>query len=275
MFTIEVRAGVCNVLKSFITALSIGPTNIRPRKDLHHPADYSEVLDDIHISHGSHEYWQPFASCRFLILAEEDSDQQHLDNDFNRTYIRDIHEFNPKLTHLFADKAIDWFYDRTLICEKVFNRIMNGIDKIIWKPIVLSEVDRVTSSFIHPVLSINIRTWTHAYDPPNLSSLTSEPGKRQYNFDVYKAAIEQFLPDCKSIFLSIDNETKLAPYIELLKDYKVITYINPSNISYLQYSVSSMLISSKCDFLVCNRLSTFSECIWWFSRCKQKVIPLF
>ena len=48
-------------------------------------------------------------------------------------------------------------YQAELIKNKVFNRIMSGIDKIIWKPVVLSEVDRVTSSFIHPVLSINIR----------------------------------------------------------------------------------------------------------------------
>jgi len=43
----------------------------------------------------------------------------------------------------------------------------------------------------------------------------------------------------------------------------------------MQYSTATMLIASKCDMLVCNRLSTFSECIWWFGGCKAETIPVF
>lgn len=275
MFTIEILTGLGNVLKSFITALTIGPTNIRCRTDLWHPTNYSEILDDSHICKGKHEYGHPFTSCRLLILASEASEQAHLDNEFNRTNIIDVAVSYPDLAYLFAEKNIDWFYDRSLICDRVFNRIMSGIDKIKWRPEVLSELGRVQAQFIHPVLSVNIRTWTHKYDPPNLTSRTDEPGKRTYNFETYKTAIERFLPDCKSIFISTDNDNVLPEYLELLKDYTVIIYNQPKHMTHLQYSAVNILLSSKCDYLVCNRLSTFSECIWWFSRCRQKVIPVF
>jgi hypothetical protein len=274
-FTIEVLTGLGNVLKSFITALSIGPTNIRCRKDLWHPTNYREILDDSHICFRGEDYGHPFTSCRLLILASEGGEQKHLDNEFNRTNIIDVAVIYPDLKHLFAEKNIDWFYDRSLISDKVFNRIMSAIEKIKWRPEVLTEVERVQAQFIHPVLSINIRTWTHKYDPPNLTSRTDEPGKRVYNFETYKSAIETFLPDCKSIFISADNDNILPEYLELLKDYKIIIYKQREHVTYLQYAAANILISSKCDYLVCNRLSTFSECIWWFSGCRQKVISLF
>jgi hypothetical protein len=275
MFTIEILTGLGNVLKSFITALSMGPTNIRCRNDLWHPTNYREILDDSHICFRGEDYGHPFTSCRLLILASEGSEQKHLDNEFNRTNIIDVAVTYPDLKHLFAEKNIDWFYDRSLISDKVFNRIMGGIEKIKWRPEVLSEVERVQANFIHPVLSINIRTWTHKYDPPNLTSRTNEPGKRIYNFETYKSAIEKFLPDCKSVFISTDNDNVLPEYLELLKDYNVIIYKQREHVTHLQYSAANILLSSKCDYLVCNRLSTFSECIWWFSGCRQKVISLF
>jgi len=275
MFTIEILSGFCNVLKSFVTALSIGPTNIRCRNDVHHPTDYSEVLKDEHICHGPHEYGQPFTSCRFLILADEGNEQQDLINEFNRTNKIDLPGENPKLKYLFAEKTIDWFYDRSLICDRVYNRIMSGIDKIKWHPVVLHEVEKLQYQFTHPVLSVNIRTWTHKYDPPNLTSRTDEPGRRMYNFETYKTAIESFLPDCKTILLSADNENVLPEYTKFLEGYNVIIYRQAPGISDLRFAAINMLASSKCDYLVCSRLSTFSECIWWFSRCQQKVIPVF
>lgn len=275
MFTIEILTGFGNVMKSFITALTIGHTNIRCRNDLWHPTNYSEILDDSHICHGPLEYGQPFTSCRLLILASEGNEQAHLDNDFNRTNIIDVAVLYPHLEHLFAMKNIDWHYDRSLICDKVYNRIISGIDKIKWRSEVLSEVERIQWKFVHPVLTVNIRTWTHKYDPPNLTSRNDEPGKRRYDFQTYKEAIEKFLPECKSVFIGADNDRVLPEYLELLKEYTVITYKQPPYITDLQYSAINMLLSSKCDYLVCSRLSTFSECIWWFSRCRQKVIPLF
>ena len=275
MFTIEILSGFCNVLKSFITAMSIGPTNIRCRNDTYHPTNYSEILDDSHICHGSHEYGQPFSSCRFLILKSEE-EQNHLNNEINASNHIDFPaDQYPNIQHLFLKKNIDWFFDRSLICDKVYNRIVGTIDRIKWHPTVLSEVDKVEKSLLHPVLTINVRTWTHRYDPPGLTRRTDEPVRRKYDFETYKKAIETFLPRCKSVVLSVDNDAVLPEYLELLKDHTVIIYARPEGITELQYAAVNMLISSKCDFLVCSRLSTFSECIWWFSKCKQEVLPLF
>ena len=67
-FTVEILSGLCNVLKSFITALSIGDANVLPRFDAHFDANYNEILDDSLICHGSHEFGESFVGARLLIL---------------------------------------------------------------------------------------------------------------------------------------------------------------------------------------------------------------
>jgi hypothetical protein len=272
-FTVEIFSGLCNVLKSFVTALSIGETNILPRFDAHFDANYKEILDDSLICHGSHEFGESFVSARFLILKSEETEQSDLINDAkslgDHPNIR-----NKNLAHIFSTHSIDWFYDRSLICDKVFNRIMDGIHKIKWRSEVLSEVDNVTKDFEYPLLSIQIRTWTHKFDPPNCTSIR-DGVIRNYNFETYKNAIDKCLPKVKSIFLTSDNDSILPQYIDYLKDYKIITYTQPAHITQMQYSAATMLIASKCDMLVCSRLSTYAECIWWFGECKATVFPLF
>ena len=272
-FTVEILSGLCNVLKSLITALSIGETNILPRLNAHFDADYRQILDDSLICHGSNEFGESFISARLLILSSEESEQPDLIND-GKVLGDHPNIANKKLSYLFSTHSIDWFYERNLICDKVFNRIMNGIEKIKWREEVLNEVKNITSRFEYPLLTIQIRTWTHKFDPPNTTSIR-DGVIRDYNFETYKNAIDKFLPDVKSIFLTSDNDNVLPEYIEYLKEYNVITYTQPSHISQLQYSAATMLIGSHCDMLVCCRLSTYAECIWWFGGCKAKVIPVF
>ena len=272
-FTVEILSGLCNVLKSFITALSIGDTNILPRFDAHFSADYQEILDDSLICHGPHEFGESVISARFLILKSEEEEQHDLINDAKA--LGDHPNIaNKKLEYLFSSHTIDWFYDRQLICDKVFNRIMHGISKIKWRNEVLEEVKNITSKFTYPLLAIQIRTWTNKFDPPNTCQIR-DGVIRDYNFETYKNAIDKFLPNSKTIFLTSDNDNVLNEYIEYLKDYNVITYIKPDHITELQYASATMLISSYCNMLVCCRLSTFAECIWWFGGCKAEVIPLF
>ena len=272
-FTVEILSGLCNVLKSFITALSIGDANVLPRFDAHFDANYNEILDDSLICHGSHEFGESFVGARLLILKSEENEQSDLINDAkvlgDHPNIR-----NKNLAYMFSAHSIDWFFDKDLIADKVFNRIMNGIKKIKWKNEVLNEVERISSQFEYPLLSIQIRTWTHIFDPHNCTSIR-DGVIRNYNFETYKNAIDKFLPKAKCIFLTSDNIIVLPEYISYLENYKVITYLKPLNITELQYSVATMLIASKCNMLVCSRLSTYSECIWWFGGCKAETIPLF
>jgi hypothetical protein len=272
-FTVEILSGLCNVIKSLVTALSITETNILPRFDAHFDADYSEILDDSLICHGPHEFGESFVSARLLVLKSEESEQPDLINDAKS--LGDHPNIkNKKLAPLFTTHSIDWFYDKNLICDKVYNRIMNGINKIKWKNEVLSEVERVSENFEYPLLTIQIRTWTHQFDPPNCTSIR-DGVIRDYNFETYKNAIDKFLPEVKTIFLTSDKDSVLPEYLDYLKDYNVITYSKPEHVTQMQYSAASMLIGSKCDMLVCSRLSTFAECIWWFGGCKAKTIPVF
>lgn len=272
-FTVEILSGLCNVLKSFITALSIAETNILPRFDAHFDANYKEILDDSLICHGQDEFGESFISARFLILKSEEQDQPDLINDA-KSLGNHPNITNKKLAHLFSTHSIDWFYDRKLICDKVFNRITSGINKIKWRKEVLDEVDNISKNFEYPLLAIQIRTWTHQFDPINCTKIR-DGVVRDYNFETYKKAIDQFLPRAKTIFLTSDNDEVLPEYRNYLKDYNVITYTKPAHMTQMQYSAATMLIASKCDMLVCSRLSTFAECIWWFGGCKAEVIPVF
>jgi hypothetical protein len=280
-FTVEILSGLCNVLKSLVTALSmteVGNTNIIPRFDAHFDANYNEILDDSLICHGPHEFGDSFVSARLLILKSEESEQDDLINDAkslgDHPNIR-----NKSLAHLFSTHSIDWYYDRNLISDKVYERIQIGINRIKWKPEVLSEVERVSKDFEYPLLSVQIRTWTHKFDPPNCTSIR-DGVIRDYNFETYKNAIDELLKSDtppKTIFLTSDSDGVLPTYLDYLKDFdvNVVTYTQPDNVTQMQYSAASMLIASKCDMLVCNRLSTFAECIWWFGECKAITIPVF
>jgi hypothetical protein len=279
-FTVEILSGLCNVLKSLVTALSISPdhTNILPRLDAHFDADYCEILDDSLICHNANEFGESFVSARLLILKSEEEHQTDLINDA-KALGDHPNIVNKKLAYLFSTHSIDWFYQRDLICDTVYNRIQSGIRKIKWRPEVLEEVEKVSAEFEGPLLTVQIRTWTHLFDPPNCTSIR-DGVIRDYNFDTYKNAIEQFLNSetpPKTIFLTSDVDHVLPEYLEYLKNYdvNVITYTQPEHVTQMQYSAATMLIASKCDMLVCSRLSTFSECIWWFGGCKAKTISVF
>jgi hypothetical protein len=281
-FTVEIHSGLCNVLKSLVTALSMtetGDTNIKPRINHWFDADYNEILEDSLICHGPHEFGESFVSARLLILKSEESEQPDLINDAKN--LGDHPNIaNKTLSPLFSTHSIDWFFDRHLICDTVYKRIQNGINKIKWRSEVLSEVDRVSKEFEYPLLTVQIRTWTHKFDPPNCTQIR-DGVIRDYNFETYKNAIDNFFKSDtppKTIFLTSDVDSVLPEYLDyILKTYnvKVVTYTQPDHVTQMQYSAATVLIASKCDMLACCRLSTFAECIWWFGGCKAITIPVF
>ena len=277
-FTVQIESGLCNVLKSFVTALSIGDANILPIVNHRFDADYREILDDSLICHGPHEFGESVVSARLLILKSEEGEQPDLINDAKA--LGDHPNIaNKSLAYLFSTHSIDWFFDRNLICDLVYNRIQTGIKKIKWKNEVLSEVERVSKEFEYPLLTIQVRTWTHKFDPRNCTQIR-DGVIRDYNFETYKNAIDIFLNSeipPKTIFLTSDVDGVIPEYLDYLKNHnvKVVTYTQPENVTQMQYSAASMLIAAKCDMLVCCRLSSFAECMWWFGGCKANAIPVF
>tara|TARA_R110000824_G_scaffold13155_8_gene57223 strand:+ start:10244 stop:10603 length:360 start_codon:yes stop_codon:yes gene_type:complete len=117
-YTVEVRTGLGNVLKSFVTALSIGESNILPNLHVHFDADYRQILDDSLICHTPEEFGVSFVTARFLILKSEEKEQSDLINDA-KVWGDHPNIENKQLAPFFSTHTIDWFYDRKLISDKV------------------------------------------------------------------------------------------------------------------------------------------------------------
>jgi hypothetical protein len=209
---------------------------------------------------------EPFSSCRWLILKKEEDIQRDLPYEYSNYNAVDLN--NPKYTHIFTPKVtIDHYYDRTLIHDDVYFRFMKVIQSIVFKPIIYNEINKYNIDF-EKTLGISVRTWTASHEY-NIN--------RKYSFEIYKNAINDVLaknPSINTIVLSLDNEIVESEYRELLKNYPNIIIYRETNVNHLQYVIIKMLLLSKCGYFICNRISTFSELVFWFSECKQKVIPL-
>jgi len=284
-FTVEVKSGFCNTLKALVTALSINEnSNILPNNHVWWPdgGNWNMLVDENLICKNRSEFGESFISARFLILKGEEKEQQHIESDTN-IWGADLHDginiVNPKLVNMFTNRMIDWSFDRSLICDRVFNRIQLGIERVKWNNIIIDEFDKIKSRVNNEgnLLTIQIRTWQCHTAGDRNDLLTYNDGViRKYNFELYKNEIDKFLPEAKTIFLTIDREDLLHQYIEYLKDYNVITYLNSDSpsLSSLQHSAVTILLGSLSDLLVCSRQSTFAECMWWFGKCKAKVLPV-
>jgi hypothetical protein len=144
---------------------------------------------------------------------------------------------------------------------------MKVIQSLVFKPIIYNEINKYNIDF-EKTLGISVRTWTASHEY-NIN--------RKYSFEIYKNAINDVLaknPSINTIVLSLDNEIVESEYRELLKNYPNIIIYRETNVNHLQYVIIKMLLLSKCGYFICNRISTFSELVFWFSECKQKVIPL-
>jgi hypothetical protein len=147
---------------------------------------------------------------------------------------------------------------------------MKVIKSLLFHPTIYNELNNYNINF-ETTLGISIRTWTASHEY-NI--------RREYSFEIYKNAIIDVLSKNKmidTIILSLDNEIVEPQYLSLLQQFPNINIIiyREKNVNHLQYVIIKMLLLSKSKFFICNRISTFSELVFWFSECKQTVIPLF
>jgi len=262
-------AGIGNTLKGFISGLTVNPNTkieCNPRYIL---GNFDTVLDEKYILTEIDKQTnviEHFSSCRWLILKKEEDIQRDLPYEYSNYNAVDLN--NPKYTHIFTPKVtIDHYYDRTLIHDDVYFRFMKVIQSLVFKPIIYNEINKYNIDF-EKTLGISVRTWTASHEF-NIN--------RKYSFEIYKNAINDVLaknPSINTIVLSLDNEIVESEYRQLLKNYPNIIIYRETNVNHLQYVIIKMLLLSKCGYFICNRISTFSELVFWFSECKQKVIPL-
>lgn len=249
-------------MKAFLSAFSVYPhTKIEcnPEYSLGH---YDTVLDPIHIYTGGPR--EPFYTCRLLVLASEENEQETIPNEFPYTNGCG----NPRLNYNFSmTRLIDWNYDASRISDRVRQRILSAIDRIRFRPEILDRVAQYTSAFDKgKTLGISVRTWT----APHESNID-----RPYDADTYLRAIQEHLPHVTTVVLSVDNPSVLPQYLAALSSKSVVV-LTPTDLeNETQRAFVKMLALSQCDFFVGARISTFSELVFWFSRCNIRVTPLF
>jgi hypothetical protein len=260
--------GIGNALKGFISFLSINENTKMLYNNEYILGDYQNIFDSSHILDEKYSinYIKLF-SWRFLILKNEESIQQHLTNEI--TDFKLVYNINKQFDLFSTTTAIDSYYKRNLICDNVFERIMKGINRICWNQQITTELNKLLVNITDPILGISVRTWEASHEK-NVTNY------RSFNINDYKKAIDKFTTNKKinSIFISYDNHKVEPQFLEYLKDYNIITYNKPVHITQLQYVVIKMLLLSKCNYFICNRISTFSELVFWFSGCTQEVIDI-
>jgi len=257
-------SGTANTLKGFITALSIGVDAVIVDNPYAPLGLFSCVLESQHI--GSPEGRESFSTCRFGILKSEEHIQQHLPNEIKDNGVTDIK--SKSYQDLFSNTTtIDWYFDKLLIAPKVYDRFMNALHKIHWKSNILKEAQTTFSSFKN-VMGVAVRTWKAVVDHNT---------QREFNINTYKEAILKQAKDnhINTIFMSYDNESIEPEFMSFLSDFNVITYKQRPGQNVLENAVINMLILSKCEVFVCNRISTYAEIVFWLNGCNQKVTHLF
>lgn len=252
--------GIGNIFKGFLSALSVNPTTVVECNSEYSLGHYDTVLDPRHIYTGGPR--EDFYTCRLLVLRSEEEEQAHIVNEFPYTNGCG----NPRLNHHFSfSRLIDWNYDPEKVCERVRTRIFKALDLIQFQPQILERVAALQAQ-IRPghVLGVSVRTWTapheHGIDRP-------------YSRDVYLDAIRSH--PVSTIVLSVDNDAVLPEYLEALAPAHVVVLRKAEGDNATQHSVIKMLVLASCDAFIGARISTFSELVFWFSRCRIQVTPLF
>jgi hypothetical protein len=269
--------GIGNVLKGFISALSIHNDVVIECNHEYIYGKYDTILDKkyiydhhIHQPHLNNKIKLQFYTCRLLVLLSEEDDQENIYNEFQYTNGCGNGELN---RYFSFKKLIDWNYDSSKICDKIKSRIINVIKNIEFSPIIMENVNRFIeeNNICENTVGVSVRTWKGCHEN-NIN--------REYSFDVYRNKILGVLDENNfknKIIFSFDNHNVENEYVNLCQQFgiKYITIKKPCNMNDLQYALYKIIILSKCRVCVANRISTFSELIFWFSECKIRMYPLF
>ena len=269
------RLGIGNILKCLITALSINDdVKIRCIPEYMY-GQYDTILENQWIEdptvHTTKEI-VPIMTCRFNLLYTEEDIQEDLPNE--ETSIDPIH---PTLFHWYFSrrKRIDWWYEPSRVHPLVRDRILASLDKIKWKPIVKETTDRWHQAFASNVsLGISIRTWTASHE---------RDVNRPYSSDVYKGMIARVMeehPEIQTFVLSVDRvATHLEEYVIYLSTMypsrSIVVLSALPSLNPIQYAVTKAFTLARCHFVIGNRISTFTELIYWFGRCQPVMYPVF
>jgi len=261
--------GIGNVIKSYITAYSVNNNSKIDCNPDYSLGVYDTVIDDCHIYHETSDIKPNYMyTSRLLVLPEEEEEQSHIFSEENYE-VNGCGNLDFNYLYSFR-RLIDYNYDPARICQRVKNRILKTIEKIHFLPFVENKVLEKNIQESNDILAISIRTWK-CFHEKNIH--------RKYDSETYKETIKQVVltENPESILISFDNHDYEEEYMSFLKDFNIpITVLRKdADTNELQHAFIKMLSLSKCRYYIGNRISTFSELVWWFSECKIKVYPLF
>lgn len=264
--------GLGNKLKALIGSLSINKnTKIQSQKGVPY-SDFRSILPEKYIfNQETDHHYQDYYTSRLLILKREEHDQKNLINEYSN------HSFNIEgLNYLFSSHHIDSHYDKNQLSTEVTTRILNTINSLQFLPHIYEHVNQMTNFgklFDNPTLSVNIRTWKASHEH-NIN--------RPYHPSVYMDRITEVIqkhPTITNIFVTIDNEQYMKEYYKffesLKKPIKIHFYETKHTLTDLENALIQVLIASKCQYMIGNRVSSFTELIYWFSNLKIEVYTTF
>jgi hypothetical protein len=261
--------GIGNVIKSFITAYSVNDNSKIDCNSEYLLGVYDTVLDERHIYKENPNITPKYMyTSRLLVLPEEENEQAHI---FSAENYEVNGCGNNDYNYLYSfQRLIDYNYDPDRICERVKQRIIGTIEKIRFLPFIENLVLENIKNISENTLAISIRTWK-CFHETNIN--------REYSPDIYKEKISDVIlsvnPD--KIIISFDNHNYEEEYISFLNSFNIPIFVlnKETDTNELQHAFIKMLSLSNCRYFIGNRVSTFSELVWWFSKCQIKVFPLF
>jgi len=266
--------GIGNVLKGFISCYSVHENTVIECNPDYVYGNYDSILDDKHIYKYDplvkHEY--AYTSRLVVTREEEINGQQNIVNEYTQTNGCGNHLLN---CQFFSNYVVDYNYNPDLLIDLLKYRVWNTIDKIQFNPIIHDEILKTCNIIpfkTENVLGISIRTWKCHHE---LNVVI----ERKYDAELYKSTITSVIinnPKIDTIILSVDNPDYITEYSNFLLDFnkKVLLLTKPSHINELQFALIKAKVLSKCNFFIGSRISTFSELVFWFSKCKIKVFPI-
>jgi len=258
--------GLGNKLKAFIGGLSINKNTKIQSCDKLPYSNFMKILPKKYI-HNSEKDTEclTYYTSRLPVLKREENEQENLVNEYSH------HSFDVgELNYLFSQKHIDWYYDKNKLSSSLVNRILNVINSIQFLPHIYENVDNQTT-FKGVTLVVSIRTWKASHE---------NDIQRPYNSVVYKNKINEVLTkhkDIENIYVMIDNEKFLDEYIPYFKTLhqNIHFFSSSAALCDLENALIQVLIASKCQYMIGNRISSFTELIWWFSNLKIQAYNVF
>jgi hypothetical protein len=244
--------GLGNKLKALIDFLSLNKNTKIENASMVPYNNFASILPEKYIYNAKNDTnCIKFYTNRLLVLKREEHEQENLINEFSS------HSFDVGgLKYLFSDKHIDTYYDSDRLSPNLKKRILNTIHSIQFKPHIYEKIKEMTL-FNGITLIVSIRTW-HAPTEKNVD--------RPYNSYIYKNKIGELLEkhkDIENIYVAIDNEDYLGEYTQYFKELNknVYFYCRSPNLSELENAMIQVLIASKCQYMIGNRISSFTELI--------------